>query len=164
MPDPLGTCFECSAFSCGGHAELDRGSGKWICFTSVAKAAAASAGVGTSPKTLQLNSHVGFERRFPFLAGATVSHRSSAYEQLNSRSRRTKASNRRLLADAVGVARALGPDDTLRTMSSSNEGITNYSLRIETGGNRRTEPILPTTSMSLLFPGAFGDLLRELEE
>ena len=56
MPDPLGSCFECGRFGCAGHAEMDQGKGKWICFPSVASAIAASAGLGVPMETLHLAS------------------------------------------------------------------------------------------------------------
>lgn len=108
-PNPLGACFECGVFGCSEHAERDTGKGKWMCFTTVAEAIAASAGLGTQIEGLQLESSAEFEIRFPVLAGATHGFRQAAQRSFEAHPplRRADVANLDLLGDAVGVAQAL---------------------------------------------------------
>jgi hypothetical protein len=156
VPDPLGTCFECSVFGCAGHAEKDQGSGKWICFTSVAKAVAASAGVGEPVAGLELSSSQEFEGRFPALADATVELRAAARIRLARHGITAGVRDTQLLADAVGVAHALVPED--------HEPGPLVETLISAGRLGRYEAATRRTgTLRYLFPGQFGELLSELE-
>jgi len=162
IPEPLGTCFECSVFGCAGHAEMDQGSGKWICFQSVASILAASAGIGTSKGELVVRDHGAFEHRFPIVASHTVNHRQHAFDLLTSRGGTPDTGQRQLLADAVGVARALAPyidlnrvrTDTLEVGQMAPHGAAH---------DRAASHEAASTYSSPLFSGPFGDFLAHLE-
>jgi hypothetical protein len=163
IPDPLGSCFVCQVFSCGGHAELDLGTGRWICSHCLAKATAASSGVGAPTRSLHVESHVGFERRFPLLARATHDHRDAAFDSLKARRKLPNVKNQRLLADAVGLAHALRqggyPEAHLAT-PKSNLGRT---ARTDEARNLSNASFSLPTSRPPLFSGEFGQLLIDLE-
>lgn len=108
-PNPLGACFECGVFGCSEHAERDAGSGKWICFQSVADAIAASAGLEGGVDNLGLTSSEDLEIRFPVLAEATAGWRNRAREAFETEPTipPSRVSNVTLLGDAVGIAQAL---------------------------------------------------------
>jgi hypothetical protein len=72
--DPLGTCWECHVFGCPAHAERDAGSGKYMCFPSVATALGASAGLEDFAPAVKLE-HGEWRERFPRLAVATADER-----------------------------------------------------------------------------------------
>jgi hypothetical protein len=109
--DPLGACWECHVFGCRGHGERDAGSGKWLCYASVATALAVSAGVEQVALTATRFADSGeFQQRFSQLAQATADHRT--YWRSGSGERRLGAYRQRrelretrwdLLADALGV-------------------------------------------------------------
>jgi len=155
-PDPLGTCFECSVFGCAGHAEKDQGSGKWICFTSVAKATAASAGVGEPVAGLQLSGSQEFEARFPGLADATAELRAAARTRLASRPVTAAVRDSQLLADAIGVAHALVPENHEPPPYVETLASTGRLGRYEAATRR-------TGTLRYLFPGQFGELLSDLD-
>jgi hypothetical protein len=109
--DPLGACWECHVFGCRGHGERDAGSGKWLCYASVATALAVSAGVEQVELTAtRFADSRDFQQRFTQLAQATADHRS--YWRSGFGERRLGAYRQRpelretrwdLLADALGV-------------------------------------------------------------
>jgi hypothetical protein len=68
--DPVGACWECHVFGCLGHGERDTGSGKWLCFPSVATAAAASAGLPDVAAATRFESSDDLHRRFPRIVEA----------------------------------------------------------------------------------------------
>jgi hypothetical protein len=73
----LGACFQCGVMGCSRHAERDRKSGKWLCFTSVANILSVSSGLDRpdAPIGVQLRTSHEFEDRFPYLARATQPQR-----------------------------------------------------------------------------------------
>src|SRR5919204_542308 len=113
MPlDPLGACWECHVFGCRAHGERDAGSGKWLCYASVDKALAASAGLpDPSAPTVSFADSDDFTRRFSDLANATRQHRQywrsgPGEGRLGSYLARTQMRGETrwdLLADALGV-------------------------------------------------------------
>lgn len=116
-PDPLGCCFDCCVFACGGHAELERYRGKWLCLQSAAQAVAAGAGVTTPDDgDLVIESSAEFESRLPAIAQATEDDRAFFYagpaegwlyalpERLHTE-RDIRIHDPRLLADALGIGR-----------------------------------------------------------
>jgi len=154
-PNPLGACFECGVFGCSEHAERDTGSGKWLCFQSVANATAASAGIGELIEGLEISSSEEFERRFPVLAGATYGLRHAARETFESQAPVKVAGgvDLNLLADAVGVAQALMGVEAANAIGAGT-GDTAYSW-----APARTE-LVPDE----LFARPFADLLDELRQ
>lgn len=116
--DPLGCCFECHVFACGGHAEWETGDGKWLCLSSAAAALAAGAGLPDIRTSTRIASSEDFQRRMPATARATAKHR--AYYRSGGGERWLGTTRGRLgrragivegeldflvLADALGVAR-----------------------------------------------------------
>ncbi len=156
VPDPLGACFECSVFGCAGHAEKDQGAGKWICFTSVAKAAAASAGAGDPVAGLQFSNSPEFEARFPALADSTVGQRAAARARLSSHGVTAGIRDSQLLADAIGVAHSLVPE--------GHQPEPHVETLIAAGRLGRYEAATDRTgTLRYLFSGQFGELLSDLE-
>ena len=74
--EPLGACWECGVFGCRAHAERDSASGKWLCYSSVASALAASAGL-EQPVGVTFADSSDFERRFTHMAEASEPRRRS---------------------------------------------------------------------------------------
>jgi hypothetical protein len=75
---PLGSCWECGVFGCPVHAERDSVSGKWVCFSSVARAVSASAridAVTLAVEPLLVLNPDEFVERFRRLADATAEER-----------------------------------------------------------------------------------------
>jgi hypothetical protein len=109
--DPLGACWECHVFGCRGHGERDAGSGKWLCYPTVATALAVSAGVAEVGLTAtRFADSREFQQRFTRLAQATADYRSywlsgSGEGRLRAYRQRPELRDTRwdLLADAVGV-------------------------------------------------------------
>jgi|GEM_PF-4311923 len=162
IPDPLGACFGCSVFDCAGHAERDRGAGKWICFQCVARTAAASTGVGKSVGVPKITGHAQFLRRFPNLATATRGHRQEAFNLLISRDITPASGDLHLLADAVGVAHALTANDA--PSSRHSEHVTKMDESAIAGsGTFQAAEESQSSAASMLFTGPFGKFLSNLE-
>jgi len=143
IDDILGCCWECHVFSCSGHAERDADSGKWLCFSSVAKALAASAGIddGEHVET-RYASTKDFEQRLPVLAESTITRRNrwrNDNDRLYSvvmRADLNKGYAPDVLADAVGVADSLTePRDELYNLIPDMRSHPRVSLF---GGNFET--------------------------
>jgi hypothetical protein len=130
--DPLGACWECHVFGCKGHARRDTGSGKFLCFPTVAKALMAGAGLERIEPEIAIASSEDFERRFPDLASVTAQQRRTWAERKSTLANAVAVPyaapadirNWTLLADAVGVgvflvggARGFG-DEAMESWSS----------------------------------------------
>lgn len=153
VPEPMGLCFECSTLACAGHAEMDHGSGKWICFQCIARMAAASAGVGRRTSGMTLTTSEEFETRFPALASATTDERAAARATMTGSGEvQPPAASQPLLADAVGIARSLVPEDHTPTMHVE-------SLRPPPGTGAGTDLSNRLKTLLYVFPGPFGELL-----
>lgn len=68
--DPVGACWECHVFGCLAHAERDAGSGKFLCFPSVATALSASSGLEEFEPEIRFAPGE-WEERLPRLASET---------------------------------------------------------------------------------------------
>jgi hypothetical protein len=109
--DPLGACWECHVFGCRAHGERDAGSGKWLCYPSVATALAVSAGVEPAAVTAtRFADSWDFQQRFAQLAEATAGHRTywrsgPGEARLGAYRQRPELRETRwdLVADAIGV-------------------------------------------------------------
>ena len=91
-----------------------------------------------------------FEERFPLLATATKDLRSAAYSDLARHGAAPGVTDTLLLADAVGVGRALAP-------------VATRHLLLTTQATSRGEVTSPEAPLRLLFAGPFGQLLSDLE-
>lgn len=155
VPDPMGLCFECSTLACAGHAEMDHGSGKWICFQCIAKMAAASAGVGRKTAGMTLTTSEEFETRFPALAGATADQRAEARASMGGEVDARPPAARPLLADAVGIARSLVPEN--HTPAPHVETLMSADIGAGAALSNRIKTLL------YVFPGQFGKLLAGMD-
>jgi hypothetical protein len=164
IPDPLGTCFGCYAFTCAGHAEMDQGAWKWLCFQCVTYTVATSAGIGKTMKTRRLTSHVEFVQRFPIAAGATRYQRHAALDLLTLRGITPERGSRRLLADAVGIAHALMQDEaTVGLHAAYRLDIDHPSVGVSARDDFAATASVPVRNNStLLFSGQFGEFLSNL--
>jgi hypothetical protein len=138
--NPVGACWECHVFGCLGHGERDTGSGKWLCFPSVATAAAASAGLPGVASTTRFESSDDLHSRFPRIVEA--------------------AGVTRTPADLAGIFQqrvrtAQGDVDFVLLAMAANIG--SYVLRAITPRltaiDRHTDQILPAALLALLIEG-----------
>lgn len=119
--DLLGSCWECGVFACSGHAERDRGSGKWVCYQSVARALSVSANLDRDesfPKLLIFKSEGEFAARFPILSAATENTRASlpvegvVLGHMASRDRDVTDLEVNLVTKGLSVIELLSPEPT----------------------------------------------------
>lgn len=150
MTEPLGTCWKCHVFACGGHAEWDRGAGKWLCLTSAAQALAAGAGLAEVEDDVAIRSTDELAYRLPALTVATEEDRrffrSGAGEgwlgeqmQRLSDERGIEVREFFLFADAMGVARFV-----------------DHSPR-----EPQVEGVAPPEGQTSVVPGLLGELVAE---
>jgi hypothetical protein len=148
--DPLGTCWECHVFGCPAHAERDAGSGKYMCFPSVATALGASAGLEDFAPAVRLEGSK-WRERFPRLAIATEDERrhfSSGEGEGDLGRILGSISDRQvdffLLADALGIVSFLDRETTQPQMLEG-EGV-----------------MAMGQPLAVVVPGRLGRLAREM--
>jgi hypothetical protein len=111
--DPIGACWDCHVFGCLGHGARDSGSGKWLCFPSVATAAAASAGLAGTTSSVKFDSISDLEDRFSVLVNAAGQRWTPANAEASARDRlhpvRDATFDYPLLAAAASIGEFLLP-------------------------------------------------------
>lgn len=159
LPDvgsnPLGCCYDCQVFACGGHAELEQYAGKWLCLQSAAQAVAAGAGLtGSSRRELVITSPEELEDRLPVVAHATEEDRRFflsgdgedwLYREVPQRLEGDV--DARLLGHALGIGRFI---DRF-TREAAPAGVRDFDLHLAR----------PSSGRRGVVPGRLGELLEE---
>ncbi len=159
-PHPLGCCYDCRVFACGGHAELDRYKGKWLCLQSAAQAAARGAGIAAPvAEDVAIASSLELEERLPAVAQATEEDRAFffagaaegwLYEQPDRfRERGIHVTDPRLLGDALGIGRFI--ERNVRERLGAGEDLGGLERLLIRAAPRRPAVVL----------GMLGQLLTE---
>jgi hypothetical protein len=153
-------------FACGGHAELERLRGKWLCLQSAALAVANGAGIGTSaPQPLAIDSSAELEDRLPAIAQATTEDRAffrsgpgegwlHAQPGRLQEERQLHVGDPELLGDALGIARFI--ERTVRERAAAEEGDLHAARFLF-----RPEPRRAAGGRPASVPGLLGELLAE---